>query len=178
MYPIEIWKTVENAPAYAVSNFGRVKRVCPGTSTQVGKILKPSRDKGGYLWVKLGLGSKEAVYNVMIHRLVALIFLGSGPPGTEINHKDGNKTNNHISNLEWCTRSENIKHAFRSGLKPNKPGEENCQSKLSNEQVRTIRTLMMSGATTRALCNKFGASRWMIERIRHNRTYLIPEAQP
>ena len=52
----------------------------------------------------------------LIHRLVAYAFLGDPGPGYDVNHKDGNKRNNIADNLEWCTRKENVRHAFRTGL--------------------------------------------------------------
>lgn len=83
------------------------------------KILKPSVNGNGYAQVRL---CKNSSYKVItVHRIVASSFIDNCDNKPEINHKDGNKTNNKVSNLEWCTSSENQKHAYKMGLqKPNK----------------------------------------------------------
>ena len=77
-----------------------------------GKLLKIS--KGKYPFTALCRNGKN--YRLSIHRLVLETFIGPCPPGMEANHKDGNKYNSDVDNLEWVTRSENRKHAFRVGL--------------------------------------------------------------
>lgn len=82
-----------------------------------GKKLKPYPDRNGYLQVKLHGSEKPKA--CLVHRLVASAFLeqDSNQSRTEINHIDGDKSNNRIDNLEYCTRSENMKHALNTGLK-------------------------------------------------------------
>lgn len=106
----EIWKPVCNfEDRYLVSNRGRVY------SKKISKLLKPIITKKGYLTVELWRNYKRKV--IKIHRLVAESFLENPLQRKEINHKDGNKQNNCVDNLEWCTRSENLKHAYRTGLR-------------------------------------------------------------
>jgi len=107
---IEGWKTIEEYPIYVVSKNGEVAHKKNKT------ILKPSLSYG-YLMASLYTNNKGR--RISIHRLVAFTYLGS-PPSKKyvVNHKDGNKLNNNVSNLEWVTQSENIKHAYDSGLKP------------------------------------------------------------
>lgn len=83
--------------------------------------------------------------NMVIHRLVYYLYVGNIPLGYEINHIDGNKLNNHYSNLEAITASENIKHAFKLGLNPKKLGEKNSQSKISDQDAIDIRIKYSTG---------------------------------
>ena len=101
---IEEWRDIRGYEGlYQVSNLGRVKSI-PREKTK-GGILKPLKDTTGYLSVNLYKNGK--IKRCKIHRLVANNFL-------EVNHKDGNKLNNNLSNLEYVTRSQNILHRFRT----------------------------------------------------------------
>lgn len=104
----EIWKDVpgyENL--YRVSNLGKI-------INSKGRILKQRIDHDGYLDIKLCKNGIEKRYKV--HRLVAFAFINPNCNKPHINHIDCNKQNNSIDNLEWCTISENMKHAYREGL--------------------------------------------------------------
>ena len=108
----EIWKTVDDFPNYEVSNLGNVR------NKKTGHFMKQTIGReGSYLGVYLSNNGKENTQRV--HRLVAEAFLGKHP-GLMVNHIDGNKLNNHLDNLEWCTAKENNNHAIKIGL--NKPG--------------------------------------------------------
>ena len=89
--------------------------------TRKGKILKPCLNPYGYYCVSISdKNQKERVYAV--HRLIAKTFIENPENKPQINHKDGNKLNNSVENLEWATAKENIKHAFLNGLnKGSKP---------------------------------------------------------
>ena len=76
-----------------------------------------------------------------VHRLVAKYFIGECPDGYVVNHKDGDTRNNHVSNLEYCSISDNVKHAYKSGLKKRNPGSLHPNSKLSEWEVILIRKL-------------------------------------
>jgi NUMOD4 motif/HNH endonuclease len=113
----EQWKKTFDE-AYEVSSMGRVRSLdrfvnCGpksggGVKFSSGKILKPFISKStGYLQIALS-GKKRA----NVHRLVALAFCGGFSEEKDVNHKDGVKTNNKASNLEWVSRSENVKHGF------------------------------------------------------------------
>lgn len=123
----EIWKDIAGLEGeYAVSNFGRVKRLKKEGNIN-DCLLKLHQDKHGYVWVSLP--RKNKFRTVLVHRLVAGMFIPNPMLYKEINHIDGNKTNNNVYNLEWCTRSQNVKHAFAMGLKSNKKGSEHARAK-------------------------------------------------
>ena len=109
-----IWKTINEFPKYSVSNDGRVK------NNKTGKILTPHPDSNGYLSVSLCRDGKH--FTRRVHRLVAEAFIPNPLNLHDVNHKDGDKSNNHESNLEYCTRSYNMLHSSRTlGKKPRKP---------------------------------------------------------
>ena len=113
----EIWEqVVGHEGLYDVSNFGNVMRVKANKGTFVGKILSPS-GSSGYKNVTLFKNGKRKC--ALVHRLVMQSFVSPCPEGNEVNHKDGNKTNNRLDNLEYVTPSENILHAFAIGLRTN-----------------------------------------------------------
>lgn len=133
----EKWKKVKDYP-YKVSNFGRVKRIKKGMGATVGKILKPGVDRYGYLIVRLYRNRKGKT--IKIHKLVTEAFLGPCPRNKQVNHKDGNKQNPYLDNLEYVTPSENMKHSFKLGLQNHK-GENNPKSRLKEKDVLKIRRL-------------------------------------
>lgn len=105
----EIWKPVPSFPDLAVSNKGRVMNIHSGS------IRKPQFNKRtGYYNISVSKNGDHK--NVYIHSLVAEAFLGKRPDKHDVNHIDGNKLNNSVDNLEYCTRSENVSHAYRTGL--------------------------------------------------------------
>jgi hypothetical protein len=97
----EIWKPVNEFPNYHISSFGNIKNVITN------KSLKPSL-KGGYLSISLVYNSNRISFK--IHRLVALTFIENPENKSDVNHKDKNKLNNNVKNLEWMTRKENNIH--------------------------------------------------------------------
>ena len=103
------WKTIPEASNYEVSDLGEVRNK---TTKQ---ILKGRLSKSGYLQVSIKIDAKQKFCNRYIHRLVALCFIENTYNKKEVNHIDRNKTNNKMSNLEWCTSSENQKHRHSSG---------------------------------------------------------------
>lgn len=102
---------------YEVSDLGNVRSVRYDNQGVViySRLLKPSIKARGYLGVVLSKQSNTS--NHLIHRLVATAFLSNLGNLPEVNHKDGNKCNNTVSNLTWCTSSENLQHAYDTGLK-------------------------------------------------------------
>ena len=112
----EIWKDVAGYDGfYQVSNKGNVRSVARKDSIgrkRGGLILKPAYDRGGYLTVGLCKNGKSKTKNV--HRLVAETFIPNTKGFLEVNHKDENKSNNRVENLEWCTREYNVNYGTRT----------------------------------------------------------------
>lgn len=132
----EKWKILNDFSCYYVSSYGRLLNKNRNT------IVKPSNSGKGYLLYHLRCNNKKR--DVCAHTLVLEHFWGPAKKGYECNHKDGNKKNNNINNLEWVTKSENHKHAFLTGL--NKPpgsfrGSKHPLTKLTEKQVLLIREL-------------------------------------
>lgn len=107
---MEKWTTIQEASNYEVSTYGNIRNKI----TQ--KILKGRLTKSGYLQVSLKIDETNKFSNRYIHRLVAIYWIDNPENKREINHKDGNKENNNINNLEWVTSSENQKHRHSIGI--------------------------------------------------------------
>ena len=103
----EIWKQIPNS-VYSISNTGKVR------NNKTTRILKPIKDKDGYLKVNLYILGNRRTYT--IHRLVAQAFIPNPDNKPQVNHINGSKTDNRVINLEWNTCKENINHAISSGL--------------------------------------------------------------
>lgn len=106
---MEYWIPMKEIPDYEVSNEGRVR------NAKTKRILKTNHNQKGYEQICLRKNKEPVTRSV--HRVVADSFFAGDHDGYDVNHIDGNKTNNHISNLEFCTRKENVIHAFKTGLK-------------------------------------------------------------
>ncbi len=119
---MEYWLPIPDSGGhYEASSLGRVRsldRTLPWGHTvrrQPGRVLKPGRDRNGYLCLCICHDGLRQTSNV--HRLVARAFHGEAL-GREVNHKDGDKTNNRPENLEWCSRAQNVRHSIETGLLP------------------------------------------------------------
>lgn len=110
----EIWKTIEECEDYQISNFGRVKSF--KYDKENGKIMKPCKTTKGYLQLDLRLDGRKGQNRVhlAIHRLVARAFIPNPDNLPQVNHKDENKENNHVGNLEWCTNEYNAHYGTKS----------------------------------------------------------------
>ena len=113
----EVWKDIKGYEGlYQVSNMGKIKSLKFSHGNKE-KILKGNKEKFGYLVVTLY--KNKGRKNFKIHRLVAETFIPNPKNLPQVNHIDGNKQNNRIDNLEWCTAKENTNHAHKTGLANN-----------------------------------------------------------
>jgi hypothetical protein len=110
------------------------------------KFLSPRGKKDGYQHVSLYHDGK--VYQLSIHRLVALYFIENPDNKPEVNHKNGNKTDNNVKNLEWVTTSENIIHAFKTGLKIPKRGKKSHLAQYDETAIKEACQYMEDGFLT------------------------------
>lgn len=137
-----------------------------------GRIMK-HQIVGGYPAIYTNVdGVKKAT---LIHRAIATLFVQNPDSKPEVNHLDGNKTNFSVSNLEWCTHQENMRHAFDTGLAPlpvSGPGEMSPAAKLDNERVRKIRRRLAAGEKQSRLARDYGMSKGTIGCIARNETWV------
>jgi hypothetical protein len=139
-----------------------------------GTFLTHATTTKGYK--KVSLSRHGLMTQIEIHRLVAVAFIGPIPPGYQVNHKDGDKNNNHVSNLEIVTARENTAHAikmgFRKDLSVTQRGENNPTAKLCDDAVRSIRAAAVSkrGDIAR-LAEKFGVSGTLILAVRNRKIW-------
>jgi DNA-binding Xre family transcriptional regulator len=171
----EIWKDIEGYEGiYQVSSLGRVKSLARVITRSTGadysvieRILKTANNPSGYEVAILSTNGK--MYPVTVHRLVAKAFIPNPENKETINHKNGVKTDNRVSNLEWHTRSENVKHAYDVLGVPTMKGEKNASSKLTDQQVREIKTALLDEKVNQAeLSRKYKVGKSTINRIKFN----------
>lgn len=177
----EQWRLIFDG-IFAVSNTGRVKRADPGPRSKPLIVLKQQESHSGYLRVCLRLGGFTKV--CFVHRLVAEAFLGAIPEGHQVNHIDGDKHNNHSSNLEYVTPKENMQHAVRTGLFPG--GEKHYARKdptraprgsvlgighLVEEDIIEIRRMYATGARVKDIAMAFRVTPATISKIHKRQTW-------
>lgn len=167
---------------YMCSSHGRIKsldRLMHGKSKMGrhcfrkvrGRILKTENKKNGAGYLGVCLNVDGFQYYRDVHRIVAICFLG--PPtqkNMQVNHRDGNRLNNRVENLEWVTPSQNIQHAKARGARFGRPlhGEENPKAKLTSSLVKTIFKSKLLAST---LAEKYGVSISTIHKIRQGRAW-------
>lgn len=133
----EQWRAVVGFEAfYAVSDLGRVMRTGGGCGARVGVVLRLGCQTHGYSTVSLCVGGIPKTHSV--HVLVAAAFFGPCPGGREINHRNGDRSDNRLANLEYVTRLENARHAV-DVLGKRQDGEFNPAAKLTRSQVEEVR---------------------------------------
>jgi len=179
----EIWKPIVGYEQhYEVSNLGRVKSKAvfiphTGNWTEEGyikkiKIKNLHINRYGYLHVKLCKYGQCKHH--LVHRLVGMAFLPEPNKKLQINHIDGNKLNNCVTNLEWATSKENMAHAWQTGLinADHMQGSRHPKAKITEDDVVVIRNLYQSKlATKQELSDKYGLSVASISDILYKRTW-------
>jgi hypothetical protein len=150
-------------PGYDVNRVGVVR------SQKSGVILAQRVDQRGYMRTTITRNKKRIC--ITVHRIVARTFLGEAM-GLQVNHKDGNKKNNRLDNLEWVTLQQNIDHArfvlkHKSGVR----GENHGTAKLSTKQVLQIRKLLAKNYSPLRIQKKYGIGKSAVSAIKHKRTW-------
>lgn len=147
---MEIWKEI-NDFSYEISSYGRVRHKVTK------RIRKLEVHDAKYLRVKL---HKK---NLKVHRLVGLYFISNPENKPEINHKDGNKHNNHVDNLEWVTPEENVRHALERGL---------IQRSLTEQEILKIyEECWVNQKRMRDIVDEYEISEMIVQNIKFKRNY-------
>lgn len=170
----EFWKVCIFSENYLISNLGNIQNI------KNGKFLNAGINSEGYKSIGLSINKKPKRFN--IHRLLMLTFKSNEYfDGAVVNHKDGNKLNNNLDNLEWCTVKENNIHAIKIGLKnleylknikrPILKGETNGRSKLKEFQIKEIKELYEKGMFHKDIAKIYNVSRVCITQIINNKKW-------
>ena len=152
----EEWRLVPSFPMYDASTLGRIR------NREQGHLLQSWQDRYGYLQVRLSLGGIKK--QVPVHRVVAEAFFGPAD-GMTVNHRDGNKLHNAISNLEYLTNAENIEHASINGFLRG-PTE-----RISESVAREICELLHSGVRSGEIAVRLGVTLEVVKKIRRRKTW-------
>lgn len=185
----ESWKPWRDG-TYEVSSEGRIRRAKPGISTFVGRPLRPSSGPTGYMQAQLvSDGKSQRVY---VHHAVMDAFIGPRPAGLVVNHKDGDKQNNSLANLEYVSQKENCLHAIKSSPRARGPSMPKApkkgkqtgdahwtrrmpdrvaradrmpHTKLSDELVRKARERVSAGEKQCVIAREYGVSVAQMSRV-------------
>ena len=160
-----MWKKItykNNAFNYEINTYGEIRHI------NSKKLINQHIKTNGYMFVNLynmNTKKKEALY---VHRLVAYEFIKNKNNLSDVNHKDGIKTNNDVSNLEWVTKSENMKHVFQKGLVKNIPkGSDHYNNKYSEKIIRNICFLLEKKLKCKEISNITGVNIYTIKSIKN-----------
>lgn len=158
----EIWKEVSGyGSKYAVSNMGRMK------NQKTGRILKPQYERGGYVRMTLSKGAKGSFDKMFLHRLVLICFNVPNPENkSDVNHINGNPSDNRLENLEWATRLENVRHALITGLSAAGKGNVVLDAKKVLE-IRAKHIYKKRGSIA-ALSEEYGVAIKTIKKVIYN----------
>ena len=140
-------------------------------NTETGRYMKGGLDARGYVRVTIrepSIGFKKAM---KLHQLVAKAFIPNPHNYTQINHIDGNKQNNSIENLEWCTSKHNVQHAHRLGLRKGQPGTSNGACTHEEYEIRNVCELIAQGLGATAIARLTGLERGLIQDIINGRLW-------
>lgn len=159
-FAFEEWRPIEGYEgSYEISSLGRVRSIRVWTNGLKPKVKKPNTHRLGYKFIFLSKDAKPK--NYYVHRLVAAAFIGPAN-GREVNHKNGDKTDNRVWNLEYTDRSGNMRHAaITMGVNR---GEKSGRAKLTAEKVREIRSLAKTVGPS-AIAERFGIASGTVSNI-------------
>lgn len=171
---MEIWKPIPDYEEfYEASSLGRIRskdRIRGNGIPLKGRVLKPNTERCGYLQVALYRPGEKHKF-LKVHRLVASAFLPNPQHKEQVNHKNGIRDDNRLENLEWCTCSENHRHAFAVlGKQPSRAmlGKPHPKRKLSKEQIEQI---IQDGRSQITIAKEYGVSQQTISNIKTGKLY-------
>lgn len=165
--PIEKYENL-----YEISNYGRIKSlgIYHGKTNNYfykPHIIKSNKTREGYLIVCLTNYGDRKYFS--IHRLVAIAFINNPNNYKEVNHKDSNRTNNMVTNLEWCTRSYNCKYSYshnnRKHIDVHLKGENNPNSRFTNNDIKDMIKLRNKGLKFREIAEKYNTTADYVSQI-------------
>jgi hypothetical protein len=160
------FRQIPGWPEYEISEAGEVKRVAAATGATPGKTLAWQVLKNGYVKVGLCRDGKRKEY--LVHRLIAITYLGDAD-GMDVCHKDGNKRNNHVDNLRIDTRAGNMADQIRMGKTPR--GEKSGSNKYTIEQMRSLRDRLHKGESVSAMSAETGIPKTTLYGLRSGQTW-------
>lgn len=157
----ELWMPTHISEDYLVSSLGRVY------SLKSNKHLSIVNISNGYKGVMIASPYKRVW---PVHRLVAFAFIPNPENKPQVNHKNCDKTDNKLDNLEWVTPSENLRHAYKHGL-ISKKGEKHHFHKLKDDDIREIRMLLNGNLTQLEIGSLFNVGQDVISRIKNKKVW-------
>lgn len=167
----EEWKPIPGFDYYEASSLGNIRSIdrsielkihgCDVKRSMRGITMRTFKQNGGYLFVVTSEKGKRR--NKTVHDLVASAFIGARPQGYDVNHIDGDKTNNSPSNLEYVTRKENMLHAREIGIWDNR-GQNNGQAKATEDQIRDAHYIVSCGISQERAAQITGLTRSQVRK--------------
>lgn len=153
---------IEDFNGYFVTDDGKIFST---RKTKIPKQLSTKPDKKtGYIFVMFNINGKT--YRKTVHRLVAKAFIANTENKPQVNHIDGDKSNNDISNLEWCTHQENVQHAYDTGLNIPIKSAKTYNAKLTDKTCRELIQLLFDGLSNEEIGEKFNLHSRYVSLIR------------
>lgn len=163
-----IWKAVpEFEGLYEANQLGQIKSL-PKRGFNVEKILKPQKNlTTGYLYFFFKKNNK--VKSINIHRIIAKLFISNPENKPCVNHRNGNKTDNHYSNLEWCTYSENTLHSYENQLQVKLFGDDCYNVKIADKDINEIFNFIKNGKSIKEIAKQYNVHPSTISKIKHGK---------
>lgn len=156
------WKEIKGYEGfYLISDTGVVKSLDRITQSGVGPYVKKGRIMKTFItkgYERVALTKDKKSKKFMVHRLVAETFIPNLESKKEVNHKDANKLNNSVDNLEWVTKLENMRHAENNKLIKRNKGSQHYNSKLTEDLVREMRIKFKNGSTPYQMAKEYGVN--------------------
>lgn len=164
---MEIWKTIPNCKGYyQVSDLGVIKSFHNGE-----RVLKQNGIGRNRKYKSVSLKTNNGWKCRQVHRLVAMAFIPNPENKEQINHKDGDPSNNHIDNLEWCDAFENMQHAVKMGLMNNHFGETHANSKFTDVIVKDILKRLGHGEKQHEIAKEYNVNQSIVSDINTGKSW-------